>query len=91
MKRLPIFLFLVGIPLIVIERLWRPPERMITFLNPDAISIHYFSVHDTMQVVTTALVLGASLFVVLSKRYAAAEKHWAFATVGTILGFWLPK
>ena len=37
-----------------------------------------------------SLFLGApAIFVVLSKRYQAREKHWAFTTLGTILGFWL--
>jgi len=43
----------------------------------------------TMQAVVTCFVLAASLFVILAKRYSAKDQHWAYATVGTILGFWL--
>ena len=43
----------------------------------------------TMQAVVTCFVLAASLFVILAKRDSAKDKHWAYATVGTILGFWL--
>jgi len=48
-------------------------------------------IKPVMQVGISILVIAASLFVILSKRYAPRDKHWAYATVGTILGFWLPK
>lgn len=46
-------------------------------------------VRDGVQVSVTILLLGASLFVVLSKRYTTTDKHWAFGTVGTLIGYWL--
>lgn len=30
-----------------------------------------------------------AIFVLLSKRYQAREKQWAYGTLGMILGFWL--
>ena len=42
-----------------------------------------------MQITVTLILLLASLFVILSAQYDANSKHWAFATVGTILGYWL--
>jgi hypothetical protein len=42
-----------------------------------------------MQILITMALTGASLFVILSTRYGPKDKHWAYATVGTILGFWL--
>lgn len=30
-----------------------------------------------------------AIFVVLSQRYQARDKHWAYTTLGLILGFWL--
>lgn len=42
-----------------------------------------------MQVVVTVTLLGSCLFVVLSEGYDANCKHWAFGTIGTLLGFWL--
>ena len=50
-----------------------------------------FGIRPVMQGVISIVVLAASLFVILSKRYSPRDKHWAYATVGTILGFWLPK
>src|SRR2546427_6777852 len=42
-----------------------------------------------MQIVVSLVLLAAALFIILSERYDPNSKHWAFATVGTILGFWL--
>jgi hypothetical protein len=42
-----------------------------------------------MQIVISVVVLGASLWVILSQKYATAEKHWAFGMVGALFGFWL--
>ena len=47
---------------------------------------------QTKFVITAAVslvVLAASLFVILSKRYTTADTKWAFGTVGTLLGYWL--
>jgi hypothetical protein len=43
----------------------------------------------SMQATTTLILLLASLFVILSGQYDPNSQYWAFATVGTILGFWL--
>jgi hypothetical protein len=43
----------------------------------------------TIQAIVTVIFITASLFIVLSKRYASAERHWAYGALGTILGFWL--
>jgi hypothetical protein len=37
----------------------------------------------------TIAVLSACLFIILAKRYAPKDKHWAYATAGTIVGYWL--
>jgi hypothetical protein len=42
-----------------------------------------------IQAGITLIFVAASLFVILSQRYASTEKHWAFGALGTILGFWL--
>jgi len=46
---------------------------------------------DLMAVqIGVSLFLGVpAIFMVLSKRYTAREKHWAYSTLGLILGFWL--
>jgi uncharacterized membrane protein len=43
----------------------------------------------SMQTTVTLILLLASLFVILSDQYDPNSQHWAFATVGTILGYWL--
>jgi hypothetical protein len=47
------------------------------------------SLRDLVQLTISALLLAASLFVVLSKRYRPEERHWAYGTLGTLIGFWL--
>jgi hypothetical protein len=44
-----------------------------------------------MQVVVSVVILGASLFVILSQRYTTADAHWAYGMVGTVIGFWLKR
>jgi hypothetical protein len=42
-----------------------------------------------VQIGVSAFIGVPAIFVVLSKRYPPREKHWAFSTLGIILGFWL--
>jgi hypothetical protein len=46
-------------------------------------------VANTMRVAISGLLLLAALWIILSRRYASTEKHWAYGIIGTILGFWL--
>ena len=48
-----------------------------------------FTAGFVMQGVFSCAICCVALFVILAKRYGATDKHWAYATVGTILGFWL--
>jgi hypothetical protein len=42
-----------------------------------------------MQVALSLMVVAVSLFIIVATRFGPKDKHWAYATVGTILGFWL--
>jgi hypothetical protein len=44
-----------------------------------------------MQTVVSMIVLGGSLYIIMSQHYDPKDKHWAYGSVGTILGFWLKK
>ncbi len=44
-----------------------------------------------MQIAVSLCLLGAALFAILSQLYDANTTHWAFATAGMILGFWLRR
>ena len=81
MKRFPIYLFLSTIVLLETVTVPRMPLGL-------AIPI---TGNRWMQVIVSLAVVGASMFIILAKRYAPRDKHWAYATVGTILGFWLFK
>ena len=43
----------------------------------------------TMKVVFSAVVLASGVFIILSRQYSPQDKHWAYGSLGTILGYWL--
>jgi hypothetical protein len=45
--------------------------------------------HELVQAGISGLLLVVSSFVILSTKCAADDKKWAYATIGTLLGFWL--
>ena len=48
-------------------------------------------IHATtyIQIIITSILLVASLYIILSQRYAESDLKWAYGTVGTIMGYWL--
>jgi hypothetical protein len=42
-----------------------------------------------MRIAVSLLVLGAALFIILSKQYDSDQQKWAFGAIGTVLGYWL--
>jgi uncharacterized membrane protein len=52
-------------------------------------TISYLGPHVVMQILVSIVLLVATLFVILSKKYDAKDKHWAYTTIGLIIGFWL--
>jgi hypothetical protein len=46
-------------------------------------------VQEIMQVIISIALLASGLFVVLSHEYGATEQHWAYGSMGTVVGFWL--
>jgi hypothetical protein len=43
----------------------------------------------TMQIAVSLVLLAATLFVILANRYQPKGKHWAYTTLGMVIGFWL--
>ena len=46
-------------------------------------------INTVMSALVSVVLLGASLWVILSRRYDDAAENWAIAVVGSIIGFWL--
>jgi hypothetical protein len=44
-----------------------------------------------MQPIVSLVILISSLYMVLSERFTPQDKHWAFGTIGTLIGFWLKR
>lgn len=42
-----------------------------------------------VQIIISVLLAALSLFVISSDRYASKQQHWAYTTIGVLLGFWL--
>jgi hypothetical protein len=42
-----------------------------------------------MQILLSLTLVSAGLFMILSGHYDPNSQHWAFATIGTVVGFWL--
>jgi hypothetical protein len=42
-----------------------------------------------VQLIVTTALLCASLFVIFSNRYTPSDRHWAYGTIGMLVGFWL--
>jgi len=48
-------------------------------------------VPPVMQVIISLMVLGAALLMIVSHDFDAKDKHWAYASAGVVLGFWLKE
>lgn len=46
-------------------------------------------VRTVMMVLVSFVVLGSSLFVILSGQYGVDSERWAYGVAGSIVGFWL--
>ena len=46
---------------------------------------------QVMQIILSLVIVGAALYIILSGDYAGDTENWAFGSVGTILGYWLPS
>jgi hypothetical protein len=47
------------------------------------------TMQEWVQIIISVVLLVASLFVVLSPKHGPQDKHWAYGTIGVLVGFWL--
>jgi hypothetical protein len=66
------------------RRLPKPSPRV-----PPKVTSSSLDYRVLMQILLSVLLVCASLYVVLAAHYDPNSKHWAFGTLGTIMGFWL--
>ena len=76
-----LLLFLVAVlGLFYVSRFWpRVPPSPVLDMVP----------RERMQVFLSLGLTVAALYIILSHDYDPKDKHWAYGTVGTVLGFWL--
>jgi len=48
------------------------------------------STGEIVQIAISFIVLGAALYIILSKKYPDDTQKWAFGIIGLIVGYWLP-
>jgi hypothetical protein len=81
MQKIAIFLLVGVVALLALN--WGYGAR------PEFRELTQVSTKDIVQVIISVLLVGASVFVILSNRYGEKEQHWAYGTIGTLIGFWL--
>lgn len=98
MKRLPILFFALTIVLLVATSIvssiadihsiidWEAKPGIIAPAPGPIVTSDLVLV---MKISVSVVVLACASFVILSKRYGPKDKHWAYATVGTLVGYWL--
>ncbi len=76
---------------LVMYRFLRRKEKQVApgRERPEVAAPARVNVRTIMMVVVSVLVLGSSLFIILSGQYDNENQKWAFGAVGTIVGFWL--
>ena len=42
-----------------------------------------------VQVIFSTIVLGVSIYMILSKQYSDETNKWAYGMIGLIMGYWL--
>jgi len=93
MNYLPIILFAVTVitlfTISLIARIRRDRDRNFALSRTPKSAMTQALIQLAMRIVVSLALLGCSLFVVMSQSYGAQEKHWAFGSLGTILGYWL--
>ncbi|MGB0015036.1 MAG: hypothetical protein WBQ03_25815 [Candidatus Sulfotelmatobacter sp.] len=64
------------------------PPGDTRLVEADTVNIPSYA-KNIMPVVVSVILLIGGLFIILAKRYQPSDRHWAYATVGTIVGYWL--
>lgn len=62
-----------------------------TFLAGTATFSEGSKSREIMQIIISLVVLVASLYIILSKKYDNDVQKWAFGAIGTVIGYWLPS
>lgn len=72
---------------IEINRTLKKPADVSPQADTKEVTVEKIRLYTSIEV--TIFVLVACIFVMLASRYTPEEKHWAYATLGTLIGYWL--
>jgi hypothetical protein len=91
MSSTPIALFTVAVVLLFFSTFWW--GRRDQEFGSAKININFDRDRNRIkfgiQVAVSLILLSASLYVILITTFTADDRKWGFATIGTIIGFWL--
>ena len=99
MSALPTGIFVLTILLFLViqsplGRMMRPPHAELQELaakDSGTPRRRRKDVAPVMQVITSAVIVACALAIILSHEFEAKDKHWAYASAGIVLGFWLKE
>ena len=63
-----------------------------TFLSSGirAVWLNGIPPREWMQIILSVVIVAAGLYIILSRDYTGESEKWAYGSIGTILGYWLP-
>jgi hypothetical protein len=97
MSALPTGIFVLTILLFLViqsplGKMMRPPHAELEELAASGTPRRRRKdVAPVMQVITSAVIIASALAIILSHEFEAKDKHWAYASAGVVLGFWLKE
>ncbi|HEX4156935.1 MAG TPA: hypothetical protein VHY79_00540 [Rhizomicrobium sp.] len=86
-------LFVAGVVALVFAQTTAIAAKYILYytlrLHANAQTLPWMAYAPTMPVVITVVLLVAALYMILARNYSPQDRHWAYGTLGTLVGFWL--
>jgi hypothetical protein len=93
MRKVSIGLLVLGVVILIAWNwlwLWAPDWLFDLLAQHTATPVAaLLTVREWVQIIISVVLLVASFLVVRSPKYGPNDKHWAYGTIGTLVGFWL--
>ena len=91
MRKVSIGLLVLGVVILIAWNWLWAPEWFFDLLAQHTASpvAAVLTMREWVQIIISVVLLVVSLLVVRSPKYGPNDKHWAYGTIGTLVGFWL--
>lgn len=97
MSPLPVIIFALSIVLFIViqsplGRIMRPHQAELEEAStPGRPRRRRKDVPPVMQIIISLAILAAAMVIIGSHEFLSRDKHWAYASLGVVLGFWLKE